>query len=147
MTVWDTRDCMGGRSAPSEQHMPGQIGFGSYKLLMFGFSPSAPVAKPELKQIVKGNKMVVLGDTLTLTCRSPSGTPPIVYTLSREGEQIGRKEIPDNSEAVFMVNTTKLHDLGQYQCGAYNRNAKSNAVSDALIVTVISKSFYVNEIY
>ncbi|XP_018424769.1 PREDICTED: platelet endothelial cell adhesion molecule [Nanorana parkeri] len=98
----------------------------------------AAVSKPELKQIVKENKMVVLGDTLTLTCRSPTGTPPIMYALYREGEQLGRKEMNDNREAVFEVNTTKRHDLGQYQCHASNRNNRSNASSDVLNITVIT---------
>lgn len=98
----------------------------------------APVTKPELKQILRGNKMVVLGDTLILTCRSPTGTPPIVYTLYREGEPLERKEMKDNSEVTFMVNTTKLHDLGHYQCNASNRNHKSSALSEVLNVMVIA---------
>ncbi|XP_040187490.1 platelet endothelial cell adhesion molecule [Rana temporaria] len=98
----------------------------------------APVTKPELKQIIKDNKMVVLGDTLILTCRSPTGTPPIEYTLYREGVLLESKEKKDNSEVTFMVNTTKLHDLGHYQCSASNRNQKSSALSEVLNVTVIT---------
>ncbi|XP_072270208.1 platelet endothelial cell adhesion molecule [Pyxicephalus adspersus] len=100
----------------------------------------AAVAKPELKQIFRGNKIVVvLGDILTLTCKSPSGTPPIIYTLYRGGEMVGRKEMIDSREAVFTVNTTKFHqDLRQYKCHASNRNHKSSAYSEVLNVTVIA---------
>ncbi|KAM5135272.1 platelet endothelial cell adhesion molecule [Mantella aurantiaca] len=104
----------------------------------------AAVAKPELRQIINNNKMVVLGDTLILTCKSSSGTPPITYTLYREEKQLGKKEMLDDREAVFMVNTTKLHDLGQYRCHAANRNRNSRAFSEALNVTVIAPVSEVN---
>ncbi|XP_068119931.1 platelet endothelial cell adhesion molecule [Hyperolius riggenbachi] len=99
----------------------------------------APVSKPILKHIVKGNKMVVLGDTLTLTCMSLVGTPPIRYTLYRGNEYLGSVEMRSRMEAIFTVNATKPDDLGQYRCHSSNQNKKVvDMYSDFVNVTVIT---------
>ncbi|KAM9296611.1 LOW QUALITY PROTEIN: platelet endothelial cell adhesion molecule-like, partial [Gastrophryne carolinensis] len=97
----------------------------------------APVSKPILQHVVERKKMVVLGDTLTLTCRSPTGTPPISYTLYQGSQQLGTVEVNNYSEATFRVNVSKQHDSGQYQCHARNRNSKASLFSDVVNITAI----------
>ncbi|XP_075034078.1 platelet endothelial cell adhesion molecule isoform X2 [Mixophyes fleayi] len=96
----------------------------------------APVTKLHLKQIIKDNRMVVPGDTLELSCRSQSGTPPITYSLYRGKKHLQTKFL-EKMEARFLVNVTKPNDSGQYQCQAFNRNEKSNESSNIVNITVI----------
>ncbi|XP_073516412.1 platelet endothelial cell adhesion molecule isoform X2 [Phyllobates terribilis] len=98
----------------------------------------APVKNPVLTHIMKSNKSVVLGDTLELTCKIQSGTPPITYSLLR-GKDLLREQIVDGvKEARFLVNSSSSHDLGQYSCQASNRNTQSTGkYSNIVNVTVI----------
>ncbi|XP_053564058.1 platelet endothelial cell adhesion molecule isoform X2 [Bombina bombina] len=98
----------------------------------------APVSKPVLTHINKSNRMVVLGQTLELSCKSEHGTHPINYSLSREDENLGKIEVYKNEAAVFKVNVTKQHDLRQYTCKAENRNTASRQSSDTINITVIT---------
>lgn len=98
----------------------------------------APVKNPVLTHIMRSNKTVVLGDTLELTCKSQSGTPPITYSLLRGNEILETKIMDGDKEAVFLVNSSKSHDLGQYKCQATNRNTQSiGKYSNIVNVTVI----------
>lgn len=98
----------------------------------------APVKNPVLTHIMRSNKTVVLGDTLELTCKCQSGTPPITYSLLRGNELLETKTMDGDKEAQFLVNSSKSHDLGQYKCQATNRNTQSTGkYSNIVNVTVI----------
>ncbi|XP_063816859.1 platelet endothelial cell adhesion molecule isoform X2 [Pseudophryne corroboree] len=97
----------------------------------------APVTKPNLKHIIKGNSMVVPGDTLELACQSQYGTPPIKYSLYLGNKLLETKMVDNNMEAKFLVNVTKPNDSGQYRCHAANRNEKSKEYSNTVNITVI----------
>ncbi|XP_056405784.1 platelet endothelial cell adhesion molecule-like isoform X3 [Hyla sarda] len=98
----------------------------------------APVKSPVLTHIMRSNKTVILGDTLELTCRIQSGTPPITYSLLRGNHTLMQKTIHGDKEARFLVNSSKSHDLGQYRCQATNRNTKmSGKYSNIVNVTII----------
>ncbi|XP_071968903.1 platelet endothelial cell adhesion molecule isoform X2 [Engystomops pustulosus] len=98
----------------------------------------APVKNPVLTHIMRSNKTVVLGDTLELTCKCESGTPPITYSLLRGDKLLDNKTMEGDMEARFLVNSSKSHDLGQYRCRATNRNTKSSGkYSNTVNVTVI----------
>ncbi|KAM4034105.1 platelet endothelial cell adhesion molecule [Anomaloglossus baeobatrachus] len=98
----------------------------------------APVKNPVLEHITGNNKTVVLGDTLELTCKVQSGTPPIVYSLLRGTDLLENVIIQGNMEARFLVNSSSSHDLGQYRCKATNRNTqRAERYSNIVNVTVI----------
>ncbi|XP_066443587.1 platelet endothelial cell adhesion molecule-like isoform X4 [Eleutherodactylus coqui] len=92
---------------------------------------------------MSNNKTVVLGDTLELTCKCESGTPPITYSLFQGNQTLGQKTMQGNMEARFLVNSSKSHDLGQYRCKATNRNTQhtgkySNIVNVTIIIPISS---------
>ncbi|XP_069807842.1 platelet endothelial cell adhesion molecule isoform X2 [Dendropsophus ebraccatus] len=98
----------------------------------------APVKNPVLTHIMRSNKTVVLGDELELTCKVQSGTPPITYSLLRGNGTLTQTIINEDTEARFVVKSSKSHDLGQYRCQATNRNTKSSdKYSNIVNVTVI----------
>ncbi|XP_073435878.1 platelet endothelial cell adhesion molecule isoform X2 [Dendrobates tinctorius] len=98
----------------------------------------APVKNPVLTHIMRSNKTVVLGDTLELTCKIQSGTPPITYSLVRGKDLLEKQIIYGDKEARFLVNSSSSHDLGQYSCQATNRNTQSTGkYSNIVNVTVI----------
>ncbi|XP_053308769.1 platelet endothelial cell adhesion molecule [Spea bombifrons] len=98
----------------------------------------APVSKPVLAHESSGHRMVVLGDTIELSCWSHNGTLPITYSLFRGTELLGMVEVTSKKPAVFKVNVTKSQDLVMYRCLAANRNTRYNHSSDTINIPVIT---------
>ncbi|XP_075436063.1 platelet endothelial cell adhesion molecule isoform X2 [Ascaphus truei] len=98
----------------------------------------APVSMPVLTHLTQHTGMVVLGQTLELSCMSQKGTLPITYTLVRKTEQLGRINVYVNESAVFKVNVTEPRVLDGYQCLATNKNTFSNQTSVMVNITVIT---------
>ncbi|XP_029456604.1 platelet endothelial cell adhesion molecule isoform X2 [Rhinatrema bivittatum] len=97
----------------------------------------APVSRPVLDHATNVLEVVV-GQILTLTCRSEKGTPPITYTLFRGAERLDNFTAKAKGEAaVFKLNVTTLLHLGGYRCMAENRNRETNIWSNILNFTAI----------
>ncbi|KAM7035766.1 platelet endothelial cell adhesion molecule isoform 7-T7 [Acridotheres tristis] len=94
----------------------------------------APVSKPTLS-VVSGSPEVILGKPLQLICHSVMGTPPITFTFYK-GNEI-KKNVTNNTYAVFLDEDIGLNDNGAYKCDARNNHSSGVKTSNILNVTVI----------
>ncbi|XP_053816453.1 platelet endothelial cell adhesion molecule isoform X8 [Vidua chalybeata] len=94
----------------------------------------APVSKPTLS-VVSGSPEVVLGKPLQLICHSVMGTPPITFTFYKGGEM--RKNVTNDTYAMFLDEDIGLNDNGGYKCDARNNHSSGAKTSNILNVTVI----------
>ncbi|KAM4761859.1 platelet endothelial cell adhesion molecule isoform 9-T9 [Cyanocitta cristata] len=95
---------------------------------------SAPVSKPTLS-VVSGSPEVILGKPLQLICHSVMGTPPITFTFYK-GDEI-RKNVTNDTYAMFLDEDIGLNDNGRYKCDARNNHSSGVKTSNILNVTVI----------
>ncbi|XP_068065836.1 platelet endothelial cell adhesion molecule isoform X4 [Anomalospiza imberbis] len=94
----------------------------------------APVSKPTLS-VVSGSPEVVLGKPLQLICHSVMGTPPITFTFYKGDEM--RKNVTNDTYAMFLDEDIGLNDNGGYKCDARNNHSSGVKTSNILNVTVI----------
>ncbi|NWV43072.1 PECA1 protein, partial [Grantiella picta] len=94
----------------------------------------APVSKPTLS-VVSGSPEVVLGKPLQLICHSAMGTPPITFTFYKGGEV--KKNVTNDTYAMFLDENIGLNDSGGYKCDARNNHSSGVKTSNILNVTVI----------
>ncbi|NWI83666.1 PECA1 protein, partial [Dryoscopus gambensis] len=94
----------------------------------------APVSKPTLS-VVSGSPEVVLGKPLQLICHSVMGTPPITFTFYK-GDEV-KKNVTNDTYAVFLDEDIGLNDKGGYKCDARNNHSSGVKTSNILNVTVI----------
>ncbi|NWU22189.1 PECA1 protein, partial [Dyaphorophyia castanea] len=94
----------------------------------------APVSKPTLS-VASGSPEVVLGKPLQLICHSVMGTPPITFTFYK-GDEV-KKDVTNDTYAVFLYENIGLNDSGGYKCDARNNHSSGVKTSNILNVTVI----------
>nr|XP_033816866.1 platelet endothelial cell adhesion molecule-like [Geotrypetes seraphini] len=98
----------------------------------------APISMPVLFPITKIPEVVV-GQNLTLICKSERGTPPITYTLFRGAERLRNITVKaKGGNATFTLNVSTLSHLSGYRCKANNKNKRPSPFSNALNFTMIA---------
>ncbi|NWV14396.1 PECA1 protein, partial [Ptilonorhynchus violaceus] len=94
----------------------------------------APVSKPTLS-VVSGLPEVVLGKPLQLMCHSVTGTPPITFTFYKG--DVAKKNVTNDTYAMFLDENIGLDDKKGYKCDARNNHSSGVKTSNILNVTVI----------
>ncbi|XP_043935371.1 platelet endothelial cell adhesion molecule-like [Protopterus annectens] len=100
------------------------------------FTLIVPVSKPELS-ILQNTSEVLLGTSVKLLCRSPSGTDPIFYSLFK-GEKFMKTANGSVVDGVqFNISILQESDYGAYQCKAENRAPNMSKYSEKRNITIL----------
>jgi len=100
------------------------------------------VSTPEIS--VTGR--VILGQPFQILCQSLRGSLPIVYTLFKDYQQIGRNIVQNpRDKALFTVTINHTREISKFICEANNKNSDEGLLSGALNATVIGKYSNLNE--
>ncbi|KAM9119471.1 allergin-1 isoform 3-T3 [Pangshura tecta] len=93
---------------------------------------SEQLSNPEFGSLQKSLE-VGIGQNVTLSCRSTSGSLPINYTFFRGSQTLWPTILKtDRNPALFNLTITSASDLGEYKCKAVNGISNSAKYSESL---------------
>ncbi|XP_019349729.1 allergin-1 [Alligator mississippiensis] len=94
------------------------------------------LSNPELK-LPNRNSEVTIGQNVTMTCFSGSGSLSINYTLFRDDQKLFTETKSAGMPAKFILNIKSASDTGKHTCKATNEILKKTKYSKSLILTLI----------
>ncbi|XP_019397926.1 PREDICTED: allergin-1 isoform X1 [Crocodylus porosus] len=94
------------------------------------------LSNPEVK-LLKGSSEVMIGQNVTITCLSGSGSLPVSYTLFRDNQKLFTETKSERKPATFILTIKSASDIGKYTCKATNEIRKEAKYSKSFIFTLI----------
>uniref|UniRef100_A0A8C4Y8H5 Ig-like domain-containing protein n=1 Tax=Gopherus evgoodei TaxID=1825980 RepID=A0A8C4Y8H5_9SAUR len=112
-------------------------------LLRNVFFPPEQPSNPEFGSLQKSLE-VGIGQNVTLSCRSTSGSLPINYTFFRGSQNLWPTILKtERNPALFNLTINSASDLGEYKCKVVNGISNSAKYSESLNFTLLGRSLSV----